>query len=137
MSQQIKRLEHRIKKYDRLVSEWEDTVTLCEMAQEEDDASLLPEVTAGYDNLEKEISCLLYTSPSEHPGVSFGPAKNMIYRSLQTGGPLCLWGRPFRIIGLSIRICAAHEIIQAHTVHVCQPNKSFYVRLTSSYFIPG
>ena len=56
VSQQIKRLEHRIKKYDRLVSEWEDTVTLCEMAQEEDDASLLPEVTAGYDNLEKEIS---------------------------------------------------------------------------------
>ena len=49
VSQQIKRLEHRIKKYDRLVSEWEDTVTLCEMAQEE-------EVTAGYDNLEKEIS---------------------------------------------------------------------------------
>mgnify|MGYP000790729906 CR=1 FL=1 len=56
VSQQIKRLEHRIKKYDRLVSEWEDTVTLCEMAQEEEDASLLPEVTAGYDNLEKEIS---------------------------------------------------------------------------------
>ena len=56
VSQQIKRLEHRIKKYDRLVSEWEDTVTLCEMAQEEDDASLLPEVTGGYENLEKEIS---------------------------------------------------------------------------------
>ena len=35
MSQQIKRLEHRIRKYDRLVSEWEDTVTLCEMAQED------------------------------------------------------------------------------------------------------
>ena len=56
VSQQIKRLEHRIRKYDRLVSEWEDTVTLCEMAQEEDDASLLPEVTGGYENLEKEIS---------------------------------------------------------------------------------
>ena len=56
VSKQIKRLEHRIRKYDRLVSEWEDTVTLCDMAQEEDDASLLPEVTAGYDNLEKEIS---------------------------------------------------------------------------------
>ena len=27
VSQQIKRLEHRIRKYDRLVSEWEDTVT--------------------------------------------------------------------------------------------------------------
>ena len=33
VSQQIKRLEHRIKKYDRLVSEWEDTVTLCDIAQ--------------------------------------------------------------------------------------------------------
>ena len=56
VSQQIKRLENKIKKHDKLVSEWEDTLTLCEMAQEEDDASLLPEVTAGYDNLEKEIS---------------------------------------------------------------------------------
>ena len=56
VSRQVKRLENKIKKHDKLVSEWEDTVTLCEMAQEEDDASLLPEVTAGYDNLEKEIS---------------------------------------------------------------------------------
>ena len=35
VSQQIKRLENKIKKHDRLVSEWEDTLTLCEMAQEE------------------------------------------------------------------------------------------------------
>ena len=49
VSQQIKRLESKVRKYDRLVSDWEDTLTLCEMAQEEDDASLLPEVTAGYD----------------------------------------------------------------------------------------
>ena len=47
VSQQIKRLEHRIKKYDRLVSEWEDTVTLCEMAQEEDDASCCRKSPAG------------------------------------------------------------------------------------------
>ena len=56
VSQQIKRLENKIKKHDRLVSEWEDTLTLCEMAQEEDDASQLPEVTSGYETLEKEIS---------------------------------------------------------------------------------
>ena len=56
VSQQIKRLEHRIKKYDRLVSEWEDTLTLCEMAQEEDDPSQLEEVVSGYETLEKEIS---------------------------------------------------------------------------------
>ena len=64
VSQQIKRLEHRIKKYDRLVSEWEDTVTLCEMAQEEDDASLLPEVTGGYENLEKDTMPITPFSPS-------------------------------------------------------------------------
>ena len=52
VSQQIKRLEHRIRKQDRLNSEWEDTLTLCEMAQEEDDASQLPDVIEGYEKLE-------------------------------------------------------------------------------------
>lgn len=56
IAQQIKRLENKISRYDRLVSDWEDTLTLCEMAQEEDDASQLPEVVAGYEKLEKEIS---------------------------------------------------------------------------------
>ena len=56
VSQQIKRLENKIKKHDRLVSEWEDTLTLCEMAQEEDDASQLPDVIEGYEKLQKEIS---------------------------------------------------------------------------------
>ena len=56
VSQQIKRLESKVRKYDRLVSDWEDTLTLCEMAQEEDDASQLPEVTSGYETLEKEIN---------------------------------------------------------------------------------
>ena len=55
VSQQIKRLENRIKKHDRLVSDWEDAVVLCEMAQEEDDASLLPDVITAYDTLEKEM----------------------------------------------------------------------------------
>ena len=58
VSQQIKRLESKVKKYDRLVSDWEDTLTLCEMAQEEDDASQLPEVTSGYEALEKEMEHL-------------------------------------------------------------------------------
>ena len=55
VSQQIKRLENKVKKYDRLVSDWEDCLTLCEMAQEEGDASLLPDVAEGYSTLEKEI----------------------------------------------------------------------------------
>ena len=56
VSQQIKRLEAKIRKHDRLVSDWEDCLTLCEMAQEEDDASLLPDVTEGYATIEKELS---------------------------------------------------------------------------------
>ena len=56
IAQNIKRLENKIKKYDHLVSDWEDTLTLCEMAQEEDDASQLDEVAQGYETLEKEVS---------------------------------------------------------------------------------
>ena len=53
IAQKIKRLENKIKKYDHLVTDWEDTLTLCEMAQEEDDASQLDEVASGYETLEK------------------------------------------------------------------------------------
>ncbi len=56
IAQKIKRLENKIKKYGHLVSDWEDTLTLCEMAQEEDDASQLEEVAQGYETLEKEVS---------------------------------------------------------------------------------
>ena len=56
VSRQVKRLENKIKKHDKLVSEWEDTLTLCERAQEEDDPSQLEEVVSGYETLEKEIS---------------------------------------------------------------------------------
>ena len=55
IAQKIKRLENKIKKYDHLVTDWEETLTLCEMAQEEDDASQLDEVASGYETLEKEV----------------------------------------------------------------------------------
>ena len=55
IAQKIKRLENKIKKYDHLVTDWEDTLTLCEMAQEEDDASQLDGVASGYETLEKEV----------------------------------------------------------------------------------
>ena len=56
IAQKIKRLENKIKKYDHLVSDWEDTLTLCEMAQEEDDASQLDEVAKGCETLDMELS---------------------------------------------------------------------------------
>ena len=56
VAQQIKRLENKINSYDRLCSDWDDAMTLCEMAIEEDDDSLLEELTEAYDKLETEIA---------------------------------------------------------------------------------
>lgn len=38
-----------------MVSDWEDCLTLCEMAQEEDDASLLDEIVESYATIENEM----------------------------------------------------------------------------------
>lgn len=92
VSQQIKRLEHRIKKYDRLVSEWEDTVTLCEMAQEEEDASLLPEVTAGYDNLERRSASAVWRlccPANTTPTTPFSPSMPVQAAPRPRTGPRC------------------------------------------------
>ena len=50
-----KQLQSKIGKFDRLKREWEDLSTLVEMAMEEDDDSLLPEITESYGRLEKEV----------------------------------------------------------------------------------
>ena len=55
VSQQIRRLENRIHHFDKMMSSWEDCLTLCEMAQEEDDDAYLSDVTEGYDALVKEM----------------------------------------------------------------------------------
>lgn len=56
VAQQIKRLENKIRAHEKLCTDWEDTMTLCEMAIEEDDESLLEELTESYDKLESEIA---------------------------------------------------------------------------------
>ena len=43
--QRTKQLQNKVTKYDRLVGQWEDLTTLVEMAIEEEDDSLLEEVT--------------------------------------------------------------------------------------------
>ena len=55
VSQQIRRLENKIKKHDRLVADWEDCLTLCEMAQEEGDPAYLDEITESYEKLQAEM----------------------------------------------------------------------------------
>ena len=65
-SQQIvvktKTLENKIEKYAQMVSSWEDLMTICEMAAEEDDDSMLPELKEGFQKLSEDMeSCRLQT----------------------------------------------------------------------------
>ncbi len=53
--QRTKQLKNKLENHARLTSQWEDLTTLVEMAMEEDDASLLPEIQEGYDNLESAL----------------------------------------------------------------------------------
>ena len=53
--QRTKQLKNKLEHHARLTSQWEDLTTLVEMAMEEDDASLLPEVEEGYATLESSL----------------------------------------------------------------------------------
>ena len=51
----LKQLQNKITKQEKLVSAWEDLVTLCEMGQEEDDADILEELKSEYVDLEERV----------------------------------------------------------------------------------
>ena len=53
--QRTKQLQHKVDKHAHLVSQWEDLTTLVEMAIEEDDDSLLEEISQGYASLESAV----------------------------------------------------------------------------------
>ena len=53
--QRTKQLKNKLENHARLSGQWEDLTTLVEMAMEEDDESLLPEVQEGYDKLEAAL----------------------------------------------------------------------------------
>ena len=52
---QSRLLESKVELYERMCSQWDDLYTLCEMAIEEGDDSMLPELTEGYAQLEQEM----------------------------------------------------------------------------------
>ncbi len=56
VQQRLSRLEDKIASQQKRLNTWEDLRVLCEMGQEEEDASLVPEVQSGYEALEKEIT---------------------------------------------------------------------------------
>ena len=57
-----KQAEGKIERYEKMVSTWEDLMTICEMAAEEDDDSMLPELKDGFADLSNEMeACRLET----------------------------------------------------------------------------
>ena len=58
----IKHAENKIERYRKMESSWEDMITICEMAAEEDDDSMLPELKEGFEILTREMeTCRLET----------------------------------------------------------------------------
>ena len=55
VQQQMKRLQQKCENYDQLSRSWEDLYTLCEMALEENDDSMLPELEEEYARFEAKL----------------------------------------------------------------------------------
>ena len=58
----VKTTENKISTYEGMVSSWEDLMTICEMAAEEDDDSMLDELKEGFESLSADMErCRLQT----------------------------------------------------------------------------
>jgi len=59
---QVKVAEYKVERYEKMLSSWDDLMTICEMAAEEDDDSMLDELKEGFEQLEKDMeTCRLET----------------------------------------------------------------------------
>ena len=57
-----KQAETKVERYEKMLSNWDDLMTICEMAAEEDDDSMLDELKAGFESLANEMeACRLQT----------------------------------------------------------------------------
>ena len=62
-----RQIESRIEHYEKMLSDWDDLMTICEMAEEEDDDSMLEELKAGFAALTEAMeSCRLETLLTGH-----------------------------------------------------------------------
>mgnify|MGYP003291779301 CR=1 FL=1 len=59
---QAKQTESKIEKYEAMCASWDDLMTICEMAAEEDDDSMLEELKEGFEALTRDMeTCRLQT----------------------------------------------------------------------------
>ena len=55
VQQRLKQLKHKCEKFDNLQSRWNDLMALCQMALEENDESLLPELTEEFSSFKSDL----------------------------------------------------------------------------------
>ena len=55
VQKRLKQFKAKVENYEKLCSGWDDLMTLCEMAIEEDDDSMLPELQSEYAEFEKKL----------------------------------------------------------------------------------
>ena len=59
---QVKVTEYKVERYEKMLASWDDLMTICEMAAEEDDDSMLDELKLGFAELERNMeTCRLET----------------------------------------------------------------------------
>lgn len=58
VQKRIKQLQQKCEKYEKLQGSWEDLMTICEMALEENDDSMLSELESDYAKLEGELEAM-------------------------------------------------------------------------------
>jgi len=58
VQQKLKQLRAKCEKYEKLNGRWEDMMTLCQMALEENDESLLPELEEEFSSFEGELEAM-------------------------------------------------------------------------------
>ncbi|ODM25787.1 peptide chain release factor 2 [Clostridium sp. Bc-iso-3] len=56
--QRIKSLKDKLERYNKLVAQWEDLITLCELGIEEQDESVIPETEESFKSFKKEFEAL-------------------------------------------------------------------------------
>ena len=63
----VKQTEAKIERYEKMVASWDDMMTICEMAAEEDDDSMLDELKQSFEVLEEQMeTCRLETLLTGH-----------------------------------------------------------------------
>lgn len=58
VQKRIKTLKHKLERYAKLTGAWEDMLTMCEMAVEEDDDSMLPDLESEFQAFEETLESM-------------------------------------------------------------------------------